>query len=161
VEEMPDGAIEPLCRPVRYHPSLGPGGANVNLVEVRGRDRAGIRTYERGVEAETMACGAGSMSAALALHDAGRTGPELQLVTRGGDELGVRLEGDAPPAGDPARRVISLSGPARFVFRGHYPGAGAGDRSRSREAPAPAGETGGGEPGCGAGRDGNPGRPPA
>lgn len=127
VEEMPEGAIEPLCRPVRSHPSMGPQGANVNLVEVRGRDRARIRTYERGVEAETMACGAGSMSAALALHHAGRTGPGLQLATRGGEELGVTVEPDAPPSGEPAARDISLTGPARFVFVGRYPAPGGGD----------------------------------
>lgn len=132
VDRLPDGPIEPLCRPIRSHPGLGPEGANVNLVEPRGSHRARIRTYERGVEAETLACGAGSMATALALHRAGSAGCVLHLETRGGDELEVALEGDAPPAGDPARRSIALSGPARFVFEGRFPEPGPGPAGRRR-----------------------------
>ncbi len=132
LERLPAGELEELCRPARHAEVLGPEGANVNLVEVRGPDRAAVRTYERGVEAETGACGAGSMSAALALHAAGRTGPTLELETRSGASLTVVLDDAA--ATDPAeRRVrpIRLEGPARKVYDGRFPGPGGeggGDR---------------------------------
>jgi diaminopimelate epimerase len=61
VDALPEGPIEPLCRPIRYAPELAPEGANVHLVEVVDRHRVRIRSYERGVEAETLACGSGSM----------------------------------------------------------------------------------------------------
>lgn len=117
--ELPEGPVDDLCRPVRHHEAMGPEGANVNLVAPAGEGRVAIRTFERGVEAETSACGAGAMSAALALHADGGYGPELRLATRGGAELVVTLDpGDGP---GPDERRIRLSGPARFVFRGRYP----------------------------------------
>lgn len=119
--ELPEGPVDDLCRAVRHHEAMGPEGANVNLVAPAGEGRVAIRTFERGVEAETRACGAGAMSTALALHAAGRSGPELRLSTRGGAELEVDLDppGDGPAG--PGERRIRLSGPARFVFRGRYP----------------------------------------
>lgn len=118
VARMPEGALEELCRPAREAPSLGPEGANVNLVEVRSGGRAAIRTYERGVEGETMACGAGSMSAALALHVAGRTERRLELETRGG-LLEVELASGATRLpGELRDRGIRLEGPARPIYEG-------------------------------------------
>lgn len=117
--ELPEGPVDDLCRPVRHHEAMGPEGANVNLVAPAGEGRVAIRTFERGVEAETSACGSGAMAAALALHADGGYGPELRLATRGGAELEVTVDpGDGP---GPDERRIRLSGPARFVFRGRYP----------------------------------------
>lgn len=125
VDEMPDGPVDDLCRPVRHHPDLGPEGANVDLVAGGGPGRARIRTFERGVEGETLACGSGAMAAALALHAAGSAGRHLRLRTRSGAVLRVELEEteDADP-GTPGVRAIRLSGPARFVFDGRYPAPG-------------------------------------
>lgn len=125
MERLPEGEVEELCRPARRAEALGPEGANVNLVEVRSRGRAAIRTYERGVEGETAACGAGAMSAALALHAAGRTGRRLELETRSGEALTVELGEDA--AGDVSGRevrTLRLIGPARPVYEGRFPAAG-------------------------------------
>lgn len=133
VERMPEGPVEDLCRPARRAESLGPEGANVNLVEVRSRERAAIRTYERGVEGETAACGAGSMSAALALSAAGRTGRRLALETRGGETLAVELDADAADSpGERRVRTIQLEGPARPVYEGRFPEA---DGTGSSEVP--------------------------
>jgi diaminopimelate epimerase len=100
-------------RPLRRHASLS-HGANVNFVH---RDTDGCfsyRTYERGVEAETLACGTGAVAIAVLLTDWGlATGP-VRLRTRSGRELGVRLSGPAD------RRTPSLSGEARLVFRGQF-----------------------------------------
>ena len=120
IQSMPEGAIEPLVAPIRYEPSLGAQGANVDLVVRRSRSEVSIRTYERGVEAETLACGSGAMATALALHEAGATGRTLTLHTRSGETLDVTL-GDAGGREDEGGRRVRLSGPARRLFDGEYP----------------------------------------
>lgn len=121
VEEMPEGPIDELCRPLRRHRALGPGGANVNLVELTGEGPGRIRTWERGVEGETSACGSGAMASLLALNGAGLAPPELDLATRGGAVLRVaRVDGGDSDGGRPGERV-RLAGPARRVFVGRYP----------------------------------------
>lgn len=114
LEAVPEGPIEALARPLRHHPELGPAGANVNLVAPEGRERATIRTFERGIEAETLACGAGSMASTLVLEATGACGPQLRLRTRSGDDLEVALS----PAEPGRPRRIRLTGPARRIFEG-------------------------------------------
>ena len=135
---VPAGDIGSLARPIRFHPSLGPEGANVNFVSRRvGSElELEIRTYERAVEDETLACGSGAMAAALALHTAGITGPTLTLHTRSGDALEIALldrigeaasspaSGEAPSAASTRRRRLRLRGPARHIFDGEFPVAG-------------------------------------
>lgn len=120
LEEMPEGPIGDLCRPLRRHEALGPTGANVNLVELTGEGSGSIRTWERGVEDETSACGSGAMATLLALGRAGLAESGLDLTTRSGASLRVaRLGGDAGDGrgkGEPVR----LAGPARRVFEGRY-----------------------------------------
>ncbi len=132
---VPAGDIAGLARPIRFHPSLGPEGANVDFVSRRGASEAEleIRTYERGVEGETLSCGSGAMAAALALHTAGITGPTLTLHARSGDALKIALldrigeasssptSGEAPSAAASRRRRLCLSGPARHIFDGEFP----------------------------------------
>lgn len=127
VDRLPEGTIDDVCAPLRAHPELGPEGANVDLVQPLSPGRARIRTFERGVEAETLACGAGCMAAALALSAAGRAAPALELETRSGERLRVSL--DAPVARDEGvrSRRIELAGPATRVFEGRFPGL-AGER---------------------------------
>lgn len=141
VDRLPGGDFEDLVRPVRSHPALGPAGANVDLVRPAGPDAFEIRTFERGVEGETLACGSGAMAAALALREAGTAGTRLSLLTRSGATLAVDLEpgrregeggcGVHPRAADPEPREngragadpgrrIRLAGPARHVFDGAF-----------------------------------------
>lgn len=128
LDEMPRGTIEEICRPVRSHPVLGPGGANVDLVALREPGRGSIRTFERGVEGETGACGSGAMGAAFALRAAGRADARLELETRSGALLTVELEPGFPPPDAPAGEIrprdIRLTGPARGVFLGRFPEEG-------------------------------------
>jgi diaminopimelate epimerase len=97
---------------LRSHTLLGPSGANVNCVE---RDTAGrlhVRTFERGVENETLACGSGAVAVALAARLAGA--PEtVVVVPRSGLLLKVTIEGDPR---QPIR--AHLAGDARVVFEG-------------------------------------------
>ena len=99
-----------LGRALRNHPAFRPRGANVDFAAF-GRNGLSIRTYERGVEAETLACGTGAVAAAVVGHLLGKCRPPVRIVTRGGDVLTARF---TPPSG----RDIWLEGPARLVFTG-------------------------------------------
>lgn len=101
-----------LGKILRSHPAFGRAGANVNFVQVRG-GRALVRTYERGVEAETLACGTGVTASAVALALAGALRPPVTAVSRGGDVF--RVEFRTVPGG---AEGVSLRGPARTVFEG-------------------------------------------
>jgi len=104
--------VAALGRALRYNPAFGPAGANINFVRVRG-GRAEVRTYERGVEAETLACGTGLTACAVALTLAGEVRPPVALTARSGGKFSVRLK----PAGAGASG-ITIEGPARIVFAG-------------------------------------------
>lgn len=129
---LPAGDIEELCRPIRNHRAFGREGANVNLVELTDRRRGRIRTFERGVEGETLACGSGAMATTLALRAAGAVGAELALETRSGATLAVALEGPAGggqlPEEEAEPVTIRLTGPARYLFDGRFPTGGEAPR---------------------------------
>jgi diaminopimelate epimerase len=98
---------------LRHHPRFEPGGANVDFVARLGASRVAMRTYERGVEAETLACGSGALSVAAWSVAGGEASP-VSIVTAGGDELIVRLEGDGEAW------TATLIGPADVAFRGEW-----------------------------------------
>jgi diaminopimelate epimerase len=94
---------------LRRHPDLGPGGANVNFVRWVDEHRLEIRTFERGVEAETLACGSGVVAAVAAGLGIESLRSPVDALVSGGFELRVRREGD----------VWRLAGDARLVAHGH------------------------------------------
>jgi diaminopimelate epimerase len=101
-------------RPLRHDPSLA-HGANVNFVAADGEKGAfRIRTFERGVEGETLACGTGSVATAILLTEAGEAAGDVTLTTKSGRTLRVRLR-KSPDGWRP-----SLSGEARVVFEGRF-----------------------------------------
>lgn len=96
-----------------HHPQGGPAGTNVDFVARLAPGRIAMRTYERGVEAETLACGSGAMAAALwAVAEGDR--PPIVVLTAGGDELQVGLV----PVGE--RWDVKLTGPAEVVYSGEW-----------------------------------------
>jgi diaminopimelate epimerase len=99
-------------RKVRMDPSLRPDGANVNFVAPIANGGWAIRTYERGVEGETLACGTGAISSAILLNTWGASGAETTFTTRSDREVTVRLRRD----GDLWRPT--LRGQGRLVFTG-------------------------------------------
>ena len=101
-------------RPIRHDSSLR-AGANVNFV-AKGPHGWAYRTYERGVEAETLACGTGAVAAAALLAAWGESGPATSLLTRSGLPLRVTLHN-----GRNAALTPSLRGEGRIVFRGQLP----------------------------------------
>ncbi len=102
-----------LGRRLRYHRAFSPEGTNVNLYEPAGRDTIRMRTYERGVEDETLACGTGSIasaiSAALELH----MNPPITVITQSRRRLRVNFRLDEGIA-----TAVTLTGPAELVFEG-------------------------------------------
>ncbi|MCU0615531.1 MAG: diaminopimelate epimerase [Gemmatimonadaceae bacterium] len=105
--------------PIRQHASLAPAGANVNWVAPDGRGGWAYRTFERGVEGETLACGTGAIACAILLTRWGLAPGMATLETRSGRPVHVRL---APADGAPADLTgavrPSLSGEGRVVFVG-------------------------------------------
>jgi len=101
-------------RVLRADPAVGPAGANVNFISP-GPSAAEwrMRTYERGVEDETLACGTGAVAAACALAEWGVTQPPVTVWTRSGRGLEVRARKAAEMYDD-----VWLCGEARLVARG-------------------------------------------
>jgi diaminopimelate epimerase len=96
---------------LRNHPALA-DGANVNFVARRSEGGFAYRTYERGVEAETLACGTGAVATAIMLSSWGESPLETTLWTRSGLPLVVTLRRDGPAW------LASLRGEGRIVFEG-------------------------------------------
>lgn len=101
-----------LGREIRYHEEFAPAGANVNFIELID-NTVFIRTYERGVENETLACGTGSVAGAIFANQNFNVPVPVKLVTRGKDELTV----DFNSSGQTVENV-SLTGPAKIIFNG-------------------------------------------
>ncbi|PQB04007.1 diaminopimelate epimerase [Aureitalea marina] len=94
----------------------GTEGANINFVQPQSANEFRVRTYERGVEGETLSCGTGVTAVALAMHHQGKTeeAETVSIVTPGGD-LAVQFQFD-----NGIYRDIWLIGPAQFVFKGDW-----------------------------------------
>jgi diaminopimelate epimerase len=108
---IPEGPIDEIGRALRSHPRFGASGANVNFVAPRAGGGFSIRTFERGVEAETLACGTGCVAAGLALVADGRGRSPIVLRTRSGADVAVRFEGLPEQA-----RGVRIEGEARLVY---------------------------------------------
>ena len=89
-------------------------GTNANFVKLLAPDHIAIRTYERGVEDETLACGTGMVACAL-IHNL-LTGAEspVKVDVEGGDTLSIGFE----KTGDTSFTNVTLTGPADFVYEG-------------------------------------------
>jgi diaminopimelate epimerase len=95
----------------------------VNFIEKRGANEIAVRTYERGVEDETLACGTGVVASALVFAVTEKVKGPITVIARGGDELRVGFNRiDPPPQGSGAAgkqfRNVTLTGPAEFAFEG-------------------------------------------
>jgi diaminopimelate epimerase len=100
-------------RDIRFHKMLAPQGANVNFVKVSDGNTILARTYERGVEAETLACGTGITASAIISGLKGFAKSPVRIIARGGDELNVSYKYD----GQNITNVV-LEGPALITFEG-------------------------------------------
>lgn len=104
VDSLDDNELMAAAPKIRYDPVF-PKGANVNFVHVNSTDEITIRTYERGVEGETLSCGTGSVACAAVANRLGRTGKMVKVNTKGG-ELRITLDDDAAYMEGTAQRVF-------------------------------------------------------
>jgi diaminopimelate epimerase len=105
--------VATLGREIRFHAHYAPAGTNVNMVSAGPEGAIAVRTYERGVEDETLACGTGAIASALvtaALE--GRPSP-IPVLTRGGETLTIYFKAE-----DGHYRKIFIEGDARVIYRG-------------------------------------------
>ncbi len=105
--------VRALGRALRHHAAFAPDGANIDFVEILPGRQLRVRTYERGVEDESGACGTGAVASAVAAIALKGLQPPLTLLVSSGDRLAVDLTSGAD--GQP---VPTLTGPALEVFQG-------------------------------------------
>lgn len=113
VEQVAELDVVSEGRKTRHSERFMPDGTNVNFVEIRD-ERLFVRTYERGVEDETLACGTGSVAGAL-VH-ALQTGADspIDMVTRSGNRLTIHYEIDGETC-----KAVYLEGDARVIYTGN------------------------------------------
>jgi diaminopimelate epimerase len=117
VDELAGYEIFDVGRHLRYHSEFEPAGTNVNFAIIRDRHNIAIRTYERGVENETLACGTGSIAASIVAAHKKLVEPPVSVRTAGGELLTIDFE-----LTDNGARKVALRGGARIVYRGYYLG---------------------------------------
>ncbi len=112
VDQVQDVDVVGIGRAIRYDALFQPAGTNANFVGIQG-GRLYVRTYERGVEDETLACGTGAVASAVLAASLGKLNPPIEVVTSGGDTLSI----DFNLSGDTVENVY-LKGPAHIIYKG-------------------------------------------
>ncbi len=107
--------VENIGRAIRYHKEFSPAGTNVNFVEALGEDRIKIRTYERGVEGETLACGTGSTASALIFALKNCKSGLVKVNTESKEVLKVYFQRNKN-----SFEEVWLEGKAKIVYKGEY-----------------------------------------
>lgn len=113
VDDIEQLDIMSTGRAIRYHDIFAPAGTNANFAMISGDQSLVVRTYERGVENETLACGTGITACALIAGRCWNMSPPIQVTCAHGDILEVNFEGT-----DESVENVTLTGPAVYVFTG-------------------------------------------
>jgi diaminopimelate epimerase len=125
VQGMQEVDVNDLGRMIRNHKTFAPKGTNVDFIEKIKDGYVALRTYERGVEAETMACGTGSVAAALVGYLQGTDkleptkGAAIKVVTKSGEMLDVTFDLDVKDT-KPVITDVWLKGSGKFICKGEY-----------------------------------------
>ncbi len=115
VEDLDKVDVEGMGHLIRYHDHFAPAGTNVNVVQVINQDTIRIRTYERGVEGETFACGTGATAAAIMAHLVKEVSTQVKVLVKGG-ELTINFTlNDSQDVGE-----VDMTGAAETVFTGTF-----------------------------------------
>ncbi|MCX8012467.1 MAG: diaminopimelate epimerase, partial [Desulfobacterota bacterium] len=114
LKKIGDIPIKDLGAKIRFHPRFQPSGTNVNFIEIISDCALKIRTYERGVEDETLACGTGSVASALVASALNLVNPPVLVETRGGEVLKIYFEKDS----ENYFSSVYLEGDTCLVFEG-------------------------------------------
>jgi len=113
VEDLDKVDIKNLGSHIRYHGEFSPEGTNANFVKVIGKHGIRVRTYERGVEDETLACGTGAVASALISAEVEKMSSPVTVHTRSGEKIKVYFE-----LIDGNFRNVYLEGMAKLVYEG-------------------------------------------
>jgi diaminopimelate epimerase len=113
VPDADEAMVQTLGPEVRRHAHFGPRGTNVNFVQVLGPNHIRVRTFERGVEGETLACGTGVTASALISARVHKFTSPVKVQVQGGDTLEVSFRDTGTDFAD-----VRLTGPAELVFEG-------------------------------------------
>ena len=114
VDDLDSVPIREWGAALRYHEAFKPRGTNANFAKALAPGSIAIRTYERGVEDETLACGTGMVASALIHHELTGAASPVSVLVKGGDTLRVGFTEIAPHE----YTHVTLFGPADFVFTG-------------------------------------------
>ncbi|MDA3860916.1 MAG: hypothetical protein PF445_06795, partial [Melioribacteraceae bacterium] len=114
IESLRSFPVEQFGKEIRDSKYFEPLGTNVNFISIK-NGIINIRTYERGVESETLACGTGSVASSMISFLNGKISPPVKLITRSGENLEVDFNYSNNQFGN-----VSLTGPAKIVFEGKY-----------------------------------------
>lgn len=114
-EDLEKVDVFEIGKTIRQHAHFQPFGTNVNFVEVKSKKEIAVRTYERGVENETLACGTGSTASAVASVLKGHVESPVSVLTRGGEKLRIDMQ---RKNGEITK--VFLEGKAQFVYKGEY-----------------------------------------
>ncbi len=113
VSDADKAMVMSLGAEIRRHAHFGPRGTNVNFVQVLGPNQIRVRTFERGVEGETLACGTGVSAAAMISARVHKFSSPVKVQVQGGDTLEVSFKDSGTDFDD-----VHLNGPADFAFEG-------------------------------------------
>jgi diaminopimelate epimerase len=113
VPDADKAMVQNLGAEIRYHKHFAPKGTNANFVQVLGPNHIRVRTYERGVEGETLACGTGVSACAIIAAKLHNFTPPIKVQVQGGDTLEVDFREE-----NAQFKNVRLTGPADFVFEG-------------------------------------------
>jgi len=113
VADLEDTPVTRWGRQVRFHQLFAPAGTNVNFVRAAGPHDLEIRTYERGVEDETLACGTGAVASAIISSFLGEVSSPVTVHTRGGEELTITFQSEGENLSD-----VFLEGEALVAYQG-------------------------------------------
>ncbi len=118
VDALHDVDVDTVGRKLRQHPTFQPSGTNVNFVQTIDKNKLSLRTFEKGVEKETLACGTGALAAAyvhLATTENLTGARTIEVQTRSGESLTAKFVCELGEVVS-----VELAGPARKVFEGNF-----------------------------------------
>lgn len=119
VDDLNDDKWMALAPSIRRHGAFGTAGTNVNFASLTPSGNVLVRTYERGVEGETLACGTGATATALAAAKCYRLPSPVRVLPRSNEPLEISFSWEGSRE-DESPTQVEMAGPAKFNFRGEF-----------------------------------------
>lgn len=115
VEDLGNCQVVKLGKMIRFSEYFKPAGTNVNFISIKNESTIAIRTYERGVEDETLACGTGAVASALISNKKKGLESPVSVLTQGGEILIVHFTKEKL-----VLKEVSLEGSANLIYEGEF-----------------------------------------